>query len=250
MVLLDRLISAVSALKDYLETLRPPPDVRPLVAPSSAPPLAFTVPLLSFDVVVPAVIASRLGRRGVLAVLFLVFAALLTRLVAAVRIRDSGRNQRIAYRPAAQDDGSRHGAQSPRGRSPSPREAAPPLRPTVITSFNSLASADTAQLILGEEGTEKLLQAQDGRMYVAVQSQGFVRVWDADDRGRPISREQSLDASSLHVDPQQVEEQCEQLLRHFSEREVAESLARQPSESSGGFLQQMPRTDNQSSKKE
>jgi hypothetical protein len=230
MSLLDLLISVVTALKDFLESLKPQPSVRPLVitaaAVSSSAPTSFVVPFFNYEIVVPAVIASRFGRRGVFVFMCIFFTALSVRLVQAVlRKRMQRKTQEIEYRAVDTADGSNDARRADQSSSPAA------LRPTLISSIDSLASSSASAAVLGREGAEKVLQGQDGRLYVAVQSQGFLRVWDADHRGRPIagSREHSLEAV---VEVENAEEECEQLLRHFSDREVSASLARQPSESS------------------
>ena len=231
MSLLDLLISSITAVKDYLESLKaePPAAVRPLIPVPDH--VSFLVPYFNYEVVVPTMLAARLSRRSILVSVYVFLFALFVRLVQVLvrSLRSRRQGNRLDYKPL--DDTTREERDAVSSRSPSPAAA----KPLPIHSIHDLVTASSA--ILGQEGQEKVLQGQDGRLYVAKQSQRFLHVWDADERGNPIiSREGSLGpgggpvVTTAEVEKEAAEE-CEQLLRHFSEREITTALARQPSES-------------------
>ena len=226
-MLLDLLISALTALRDFLESLKSRPSQAPLAITSAAGaasaisgPASFIVPFFNYEVTIPAAIASRFGRRSFFAFVCLFISALLVRVVQSLLHRREMRRDRLTYTQAAEDEGTPLSSSSPLA-----------TRPVSIPTLDSISTAVTShRLHLRREGEENLLQGQDGKLYVAVQSHGFLQVWDADDQGRPVHRDSSVAEGEDHA------EECEQLLRHFSDREISASLARQPSESSSCFL--------------
>ena len=226
--MLDLLISALTALRDFLESLKSPPASAAAVA--AAAPRAVIVPFLNYEVVFPAFIASRFGRRSLFAFVLLFVSALLVRIVQSLRHRRQQKENRLTYYQAGEGI-ERAGSSSPTA-----------TRPLPISTLEFVAGRAAAPpLLLRREGEENLLQGRDGKLYVAIQSQGFLQVWNADEQGRPVHR----DPSSVEGEEQHVEE-CEQLLRHFSDREISASIARQPSESSSCFL--LPPSPNEKRK--
>lgn len=204
--MLDFIIWLLTSFRDWLAARDTPLSILPPPAADSS----LVIPYFNYEVQLPGFLKSvRVSRTTftALAVMFLI--GMLLRIRSVLQRRREFRTSQIKY-----------GDSTPRG-SPTARPALAIMSPGDLLTSTAMSRV--------KDGGEQLCQDPKGARFVAVRNGGFLEVWEADEDGRAMRHKAPENELFAEV-------HCEQLLRHFSDREVSSSFAESERQNSSSFL--------------